>query len=147
MKRFLYIITVLILILSALAFSFACGNDEPQLPDYSNGYLIKISAVQRKPDDAGNNFTSESFVIDGKTNFEPFAIEYGETLGDRLPSLDALIEENLNDYEEMYWSTKVNGELIKINSDTVFDVDNIKAGKGNIIYIQITCVDFFSSRT
>ncbi len=146
MKKFLHLLLAVVLICVAIIFSVAC-NSEPELPDYSNGYLIKISAVQRKPDGASDTFTPESFVVDGKTHFDAFAIEYGETLGERLPSLDALIQDNLNDYQEMYWSAKVNGEVIKITSDTIFDIENVKAGKGNIIYIQITCVDFFSQRT
>jgi hypothetical protein len=146
MKRILQLVLAILLVLMGTSVGVAC-NSEPELPDYSNGYLIKISAVQRRPDDATDTFLPESFVVDGKTHFDAFAIEYGETLGDRLPSLDELIQDNLNDYQEMYWSAKVNGEVIKITSDTVFDVENIKAGKGNIIYIQITCIDFFSQRT
>lgn len=146
MRKLLSLLSILIIFITCAFTCIACDEKEETL-DYSNGYLVKISAVQRKPDDADETFIPETFLIDGKTDFEPFVIEYGEKIGDRLPSLEGLIKENLNNFEDMYWSAKINGEIKKITSDTVFDGANLKVGKGNVIYIQITCVEFFSSWT
>ena len=145
MKKLLSILLVLIsLITCSIAFT-ACGDDEGDdtLPPsaYANGYCVKIEPVQRV---SSSSVTPEIFTVNGKTDFDDVIVLYGESLGENLPDLSGLIEEKKNDYEDMYWSAKVNGKIIKIEKDTILDFETLGVDKGNIIILQISCKSFWS---
>ena len=123
----------------------ACGdNDEPPVTppsEYAEGYLVRIQPIQRV---SSSSETPEVFTINDQTSFDDVIVLYGESLGEKLPDLAGLKEEKKNDYDDLYWSAKVNGKIIKIEKDTLFNFENLEVDKGNIIILQISCKSFWS---
>lgn len=146
MKKFLSILLSIIALLTLAFTMVACGDDDdgggnepPATPpiEYAEGYLVKIRAMQRGGDEQDfSTYIPYTDVI----------VLYGETLGENLPDLTELWEQIKNDYDDLYWSASVNGNVIKVQKDTVFNFETLGVDKGNIIILKISCKEYWSER-
>lgn len=144
MKKFLSILLSIITFLTLAFTMVACGDDDdgggnepPATPpiEYAEGYLVKIRARQRGGDEQDfSTYIPYTDVI----------VLYGESLGEKLPDLAGLKEETKTDYEDLYWSASVNGNIIKIEKDTALNFETLGIDKGNIIILKISCKSFWS---
>lgn len=146
MKKFLSILLSIISLLTLAFTMVACGDggDEPPATPpsaYAEGYLVKIQPVQRV---SSSSEAPETFTVNGKTSFDDVIVLYGESLGENLPDLAGLKEEKKNDYDDLYWSAKINGNIIKIEKDTALNFETLGIDKANIIILKISCKSFWS---